>query len=265
MSRSGYYKWKKRRVSSRELRRKQLLDRIHEIFEDSRKTYGSPRVHQKLIKSGIKVNKKTVEKIMRENHIAPRRKRRYKSTTDSKHKYPVSTNVLNRAFDTEKPNEVWVSDITYIETQEGWLYLAVFLDLFSRMIVGWAMSERIDAELVVSAYSMGTSRRGEEGPQIVHSDRGSQYASELFRTVIGDDDCIQSMSRKANCWDNAIAESFFGTIKSELIHHHNFKTRNEARLSVFEFIEIFYNKQRLHSSLNYLTPEEFELKGKKAA
>ena len=164
-----------------------------------------------------------------------------------------------------KPNEVWVSDITYVETQEGWLYLAVFIDLFSRMVVGWAMSDRIDAELVVSAYEMGTARRGIKSPLIVHSDRGSQYASALFREAFEESDCRQSMSRKGNCWDNAVAESFFGTIKSELIYHHIFKTRKDAQLTIFEFIEIFYNKTRLHSALNYLTPEEVDLKGKKAA
>ena len=265
VSRSGFYKWKNRRESQREIRRQELLEKIHEIFDGSRKTYGSPRVHQKLLKCGIKVNKKTVERLMSKNNIAPKRKRRYKSTTDSRHKMPVSANVLDRKFEVSKSNEAWVGDITYVETQEGWLYLAVFLDLFSRMVIGWAMADRIDAELVVSAYEMGRSRRGSEGPAIIHSDRGSQYASELFRTAISKDDCEQSMSRKGNCWDNAVAESFFGTIKSELIYHHNFKTRKDAQLSIYEFIEIFYNKQRLHSSLNYLTPEEFELKGKKAA
>lgn len=265
VSRSGYYKWRSREEPAREKRRRELLVRIKEIFNESRETYGSPRVHQKLIKSGTRVNRKTVEKLMRENNIAPKRKRRFKSTTDSRHKLPVSDNLLNRRFEVSKPNEVWVSDITYVETQEGWLYLAVFIDLFSRMIVGWAMSDRIDAELVVSAYEMGTARRGVKSPQIVHSDRGSQYASTLFRDAFEESDCRQSMSRKGNCWDNAVAESFFGTIKSELIYHHIFKTRKDAQLTIFEFIEIFYNKTRLHSSLNYLTPEEVDLKGKKAA
>ena len=200
---------------------------------------------------------------MREHEMKPRRRRRYKSTTDSNHKLAVADNVLARQFSASKPNQVWVSDITYIETQEGWLYLTVFIDLFSRAVVGWSMSDSLVADSVVAAYDMGIRRRGKV-PEIVHSDRGIQYASELFRTALPET-CTQSMSRKANCWDNAVAESFFGTIKSELIHHQVFETRKAAQLSIFEYIEIFYNRQRLHSTLGYLTPEEFDLKGKKAA
>lgn len=201
---------------------------------------------------------------MREHGIRPRRKRKYQLTTDSRHKLPIAKNVLNRRFSTARPDQVWVSDITYIDTQEGWLYLAVFIDLYSRKVVGWSMSDTMTADLVASAYEMGVKGRGIKCPEIVHSDRGSQYASEQFREMLATV-CKQSMSRKGNCWDNAVAESFFGSLKSELIYHHTFKTREAAQLSIFEYIEIFYNKQRLHSTLGYLTPEEFDLKGKKVA
>lgn len=200
---------------------------------------------------------------MREHEMKPRRRRKYKATTDSRHTLPVAENVVARKFSPEKPNEVWVSDITYIETHEGWLYLTVFIDLYSRMVVGWSMSDSLVADSVVSAYQMAVRRR-EKPPEIVHSDRGIQYASELFRNAL-DETCKQSMSRKGNCWDNAVAESFFGALKSELIYHHTFETRRLAEMTIFEYVEIFYNRERLHSTLGYLTPEEFDLKGKKAA
>lgn len=197
---------------------------------------------------------------MRENSVALKRKLRYKSTINSRHKILVSANVLNRNFEVSSSNEAWGSDITCVETQESWLNLAVFLDLFSRMVIGWAMADRIDAELVVFACRMGRSRRGSKSPGIILSNHGSQYASELFWTAISKDNSEQSVSRKCNCWENAVAESFFGTIKSELIYRHNFNTRKDAQSSIFEIIEILYNKQRLHSFVNYLTPEEFEIK-----
>ncbi len=264
-SRSGYYKWLNSGVGKRKQRRNDLLIRIKEIHEESHRTYGWRRIHRQLRNEGDKCNHKMVEKLMRENNIHPKRQRKYKSTTDSKHKLPISNNILNRQFSVSKPNVAWVSDITYIETHEGWLYLAVFIDLYSRMVVGWSMSDRIDAELVASAYKMGTSRRGITNPFLIHSDRGSQYASNTFKTLLRNLPCIQSMSRKGNCWDNSVAESFFGTLKSEMVYHKTFRTRNEAQLAIFEYIEIFYNKRRLHSTLGYLTPEEFEAKDKTAA
>jgi len=259
----GYYKWRKDRDGVRGRRHKELLVEIKEIFAESRQTYGVRRVHAALKKRGRKVNKKLVEKLMRKHDIQPRRKRKFKSTTDSKHSLPVSENELQRQFTTVEPNDVWVGDITYIETQEGWLYLSTWIDLHSRRIVGWSMSERMTADLVVSAFDMATQRRGVAAPRLVHSDRGSQYASEAFRNRLKK--CKQSMSRKANCWDNAVAESFFGALKSELVHRQTFKTRREAEMSVFEYIEIFYNRTRLHSALGYVSPSEFEEKGRKAA
>jgi putative transposase len=264
VSRSGYYKWLKRKVTDREQTRIDLLARIKTIFfEESRQTYGSPRIYRQLRKEGWDVNHKTVEKLMQENGISPRRRRKHKSTTDSKHQLAINKNVLDRDFSPDRVNEAWVSDITYIETHEGWLYLAAFIDLHSRKVVGWSMSDSLDAELVVKAYQMALDNRSTH-PLIVHSDRGCQYASAAFRKILSDH-CIQSMSRKANCWDNAVSESFWKTLKSEMVYHHTFRTRNEARTAIFDYVEIFYNKRRLHSSLGYLSPEEFEQKVQKAA
>lgn len=241
-----------------------MLERILEIHEDSRESFGSPRVHAQLKAEGVHRNIKTVEKLMRENEIQARRKRKFVATTDSKHDLPIAPNVLSREFDVKEPDEVWVSDITYIETHEGWLYLAVFIDLYTRLVVGWSMSATITADLVLDAFRMGLGKRG-RAPIVAHSDRGSQYASELFRAELDKLLCLQSMSRKGNCWDNAVAESFFGALKSELIYHHTFKTRDQAQSYIFDYIEIFYNKRRLHSGLGYITPEQKDLKGKKVA
>ena len=264
VSRSGYYKWLNRGVTEQCKRRTRLLQRILEIFEDSRQTYGAPRVHEKLRDEGYRCTKRTVAELMRKHEIAPKRKRKHKSTTDSNHKLPVAPNVLDRHFDVDEPDEVWVSDITYIDTAQGWLYLCVFIDLYSRMVVGWSMSDRITADLVTNAFEFGVVNRG-RAPIVAHSDRGSQYASWLFTNLLASYDCIQSMSRRGNCWDNAVAESFFGSLKSELVHRESYKTRIEACTSVFDYIEIFYNKRRLHSALGYLTPWEKGLKGRKVA
>ena len=201
---------------------------------------------------------------MREHHIRPRTKRKFKATTDSKHNLPIAPNVLERQFIVEEPDEVWVSDITYIPTAQGWLYLCVFIDLCSRFVVGWSMADNMKAELVLDAFRMGVARRG-RAPVVAHSDRGSQYASDLFRSELQKHDCIQSMSRRGNCWDNAVAESFFATLKTELIFHERYVSRIHASTAVFEHIEIFYNKQRRHSALGYLTPEEKVEKGRKVA
>ncbi len=264
VSRSGYYKWLNHRDTQRQLNRIALLERILEIFEESRETYGCPRIYEQLRAEGYGCGENTVEKLMRENEITPKRKRKYKATTDSKHNLPIAPNVLDREFNVEEPDEVWVSDITYIETAQGWLYLCVFIDLFSRSVVGWSMSANMTAELVLNSFRMGIGRRG-RSPIVAHSDRGSQYASALFRDELEKNGCIQSMSRKGNCWDNAVAESFFGTLKSELIYRTSYSTRIEATMSVFDYIAIFYNHRRLHSALEYLTPWEKDLKGRKVA
>jgi transposase InsO family protein len=258
-----YYAWRKKGgVSKREARRAELFKLIYKIFVDNRKSYGARRVYQELKKQGVKVSKATVESIMREHALAPKRTRSNKSTTDSKHQLPVSENLLNRNFLCKAPDLVWVSDITYIETHEGWLYLTVFQDLFSRMVVGWSITTTMHSSCVVDAFNMGVERRGTK-PVMVHSDRGSQYASEAFRSCLVAVE--QSMSRKGDCWDNAVAETFWKTLKAELIYREVFKTREAARLAIFEYIETFYNKRRLHSTLGYLSPMEFELKVQKAA
>lgn len=201
---------------------------------------------------------------MKENNIAAKRKKKFKATTNSKHNLPIAENLLNREFTVSRPNQAWVGDITYVATEEGWLYLSTWIDLCSRKIVGWSMSSRMTADIVVDAFRMGIFRQKGHVPALVHSDRGSQYASDDFRKELKKHGCKQSMSRKGNCWDNAVAESFFGTLKNELVHHEKYKTREQARLSIFDYIEMFYNKRRLHSHLDYVSPEDFE-KGMKTA
>lgn len=221
-------------------------------------------MYRQLRREGFSCSQRTVEKLMHEHEITPKRKRKFVATTDSKHNLPIAPNVLNREFEVSCQNEVWVSDITYIDTNQGWLYLCVFIDLYSRMVVGWSMSDRMTAELVASAFEMGVDNQG-DAPIVAHSDRGSQYASDLYTTLLGDYGCIQSMSRKGNCWDNAVAESFFGALKSERIYRDHYKTRINASMAVFEYIEIFYNKRRLHSALDFLTPWEKGQKVEKVA
>jgi len=263
-SRSAYYAWRQGRVSSRLLRRQQLLEEIKKIYEESRGNYGSPRITRELQNMGIVVNKKTVAELMKDNGIQAKRKKKYRTTTDSNHNLPIAKNRLKRDFKVSKPNRAWVSDITYVFTDEGWLYLAVFIDLFSRKVVGWSMSARMTADIVVDAFRMALFRQKRKAPKLVHSDRGSQYASEAFRKELKAYKCKRSMSRKGDCWDNAVAESFFGTLKTELLHRENYKTREQARLSIFDYIEMFYNRKRLHSYLNYVSPENFEQTGKTA-
>jgi putative transposase len=257
-SRSSYYEWRKGRVSQRLLRRQQLLAEIKKIHEESRGNYGSPRITRELRKKGIVVNEKTVAELMKEHGIQAKRKKKFKATTDSNHTLPIAKNRLKRNFKTNKPNQAWVSDITYIRTDEGWLYLAAFIDLFSRKVVGWSMSDRMTADLVVNAFRMALFRQKRKAPKIVHSDRGSQYASDAFRKELKAHRCKRSMSRKGDCWDNAVAESFFGTLKTELVHHEKYKTREQARMSIFDYIESFYNRRRIHSYLNYVSPDDFE-------
>lgn len=264
VKRSGYYKWLKRRVSERLKERVRLLKRILEIFEESRETYGCPRVYEQLRSEGWTCNYKVVEELMRMNEISPRPKRRHQCTTDSKHNLPIAPNVLDRDFTVSEPDEVWVSDITYIDTPQGWLYLCVFIDLFSRKVVGYSMADHMKAQLVLDAFEDAQTKQGRP-PIVFHSDRGSQYASDLVREELERLGCIQSMSNKGNCWDNAVAESFFGTLKTELIYRQKFNTQIETRVAIFDYIEIFYNKKRIHSTLGFLTPEEKGLKGEKAA
>jgi putative transposase len=257
-SKSGYYQWRKSGVTPRQVRQQELLAMIKKIHADSRGNYGSPKIYRELRKAGIVVNHKTVEELMKKHGIQAKRKRKFKATTNSKHDLPVAENLLNQRFKTTKLNHAWVGDITYVPTEEGWLYLATWIDLCSRKIVGWSMSPRMTADIVVNAFRMALFRQKRQAPKLVHSDRGSQYASQEFRDELKKYGCQQSMSRKGDCFDNAVAESFFGTLKNELVHHEKYKTREQARLSIFDYIETFYNKRRIHSHLNYLSPEDFE-------
>lgn len=265
VSTSGFYKWRLEAPKAKAKRQK-LVEMITKVWLTSRETYGAPRVEKALRQQGIKINHKTVEKIMREEGISSKQIKKFKATTNSKHDLPIAENVLNREFQKDGPNQAWVSDITYIWTDEGWLYLAVFIDLWSRKVVGWSMANRMQSQLVLDAFIMGCRRRQFDANQLtVHSDRGSQYASHLFKSLLAEKDCKQSTSRKGNCWDNAVSESFFGTIKKEMIYHQRFKTRQAAQIAVFDYIEVFYNRNRIHSALNYLTPSAFELKQQGAA
>jgi transposase InsO family protein len=258
VSPSGYYAWCRRRPSPRFHRRSQWRQAIQQAHLSSRRTYGSPRVTAVLRKDGLACCVNTVAKIMREDGLAAKVKRRFKVTTDSDHDLPVAPNRLDRDFVRSRPNEVWVSDITFIATEEGWLYLAAALDLYSRRIVGWAMGERITSELVTSALEMAVVNRQPPPGLMHHSDRGCQYASASFGRMLKAHGMVCSMSRKANAYDNAVMESFFGTLKRELIHRDHYASRDEAKKAVFEWIEVFYNRQRLHSSLGYRSPAEFE-------
>lgn len=242
-----------------------MLDKIRILHQESRNHYGSPKIYRSLRQSGESCNHKRVERLMRKNGLAAKRVKKFKLTTNSDHLEPVADNLLDRQFKVEQPDKVWVSDITYVWTDEGWLYLAVFLDLYSRMVVGWSMSERMSAELVVAAFEMGQGRRATRVSPLVHSDRGSQYASAVFRQQLAAYGCSQSMSRRGNCWDNAVAESFFGALKLELVYAERFRRRQEARDRIFEYIEVFYNRCRMHSAANDLSPAEYEEKFNPAA
>lgn len=258
VSRSGYYAWLNRSESFCSRENGRLLERIGEIHKESRGTYGSPRVHAQLRSDGVRCGRKRVCRLMRANGIRARQRRKFRATTDSKHNHPVAENRLNREFVALAPDRVWVGDITYVWTREGWLYLAVVMDLFSRLVVGWSMGSRITRELTMSALRMTICRRKPRAGLLAHHDRGSQYACSDYRKLLKTSGIELSMSRKGDCWDNAVAESFFGTLKTELVHHRNYRTRDEARADIFEWIEVFYNRKRRHSTLGYLSPAEFE-------
>ncbi len=260
VTRSGFYAWQQRDPSEQASDDQKLALEIAAIHKASGQTYGSPRILAELRAKGLHVSRKRVARLMRELGIRSRRKRRFKATTDSRHKLPVADNVLDRKFDVDAPDVAWVTDITYVWTDEGWLYLAAILDLFSRRVVGHAMSERIDRALVLEALRDAVGRRVPDAGLLHHSDRGSQYASADYQGALSERGITCSMSRKGNCWDNAVAESFFATLKTECIYPRRFATRAEAREAIFHFIEVFYNGQRRHSTLGYVSPMEFEIK-----
>lgn len=260
VSRSGYYAWKNRKPSQRDQINQALIDHIRRIHRMSRKAYGSPRVYVQLRKQGYRCNQKTVARLMRQDGIKGQRRYRKVITTNSNHKFPTASNVLNREFTADGPNQKWVADITYVPTEEGWLYVAGVLDLFSRKIVGWNMSSQIDATLVERALRMALYQRHPGKGLLHHSDRGVQYASHQVRDILAANQIQVSMSGTGNCYDNAVIESFWGTLKNEWVHHQKYKTRSQARTDIFGYIEGFYNTVRLHSTLGYLSPSEFEAK-----
>ncbi len=257
ISSAGYYEWIERKPSTRSLANNQLMREIVEVHKESRNTYGSPRVRAALLEKGKNVNRKRIARMMRCAGIQGVMRRRFRCTTDSNHRKIVAPNLLNRTFSVPTINTHWCGDITYIATREGWLYLAVVLDLASRRVVGWSMGKKLHADLVTDALSSAITRRRPQPSLMFHSDRGSQYVSDSFLKLVGKNGIIQSMSRKGNCWDNSVAESFFGTLKSEL-RDPVWATREIARAAIFEYIEVWYNRQRLHSSNGYLSPEKFE-------
>jgi transposase InsO family protein len=260
VSRSGYYAWTKRRPPARVRSDAQLEAEIAAIHRNSRGTYGSPRVHVELRSKGVRVGKKRIERLMREGGIQARRKRPFRRTTDSNHTQPIAPNVLDRQFDVKAPNQAWVTDVTYIPTDEGWLYLAAILDLFSRRVVGWATSATNDRALALKALDHALRTRRPVAGLLHHSDRGSPYASEDYRAMLTRRGIVASMSRTGDCWDNAVAESFFATLKGELVDHERYPTRAAATASIGDYLEGFYNPARRHSHLGYVSPMEFELK-----
>jgi transposase InsO family protein len=258
VSRSGYYAWRKKPVSEREKENEKLVAEIRDIHEWSRNTYGSPRIHAELRDRGYRIGRNRVARLMREQRIRSKVKKRFKVTTHSKHGLAVAENLLGRDLQLYRPNQVWVSDITYIRSREGWLYLCIIMDLYSRSIVGWSMEERLRKELVLKSLHMACMRREPGRGIIFHSDRGSQYASKDFRAMIAGKGFRASMSGKGNCYDNAHAESFFHTMKVEEVYGNIYKSRQEAKLRIFEYIEVFYNRTRKHSQLGYQSPYQFE-------
>lgn len=258
-SRSGYYAWIKMGLKTRrEAEDEKLLPVIRSEFEATRETYGPRRLTKHLRKKGLRVGRNRVARLMRENNIVPKTVRKFKATTNSNHNYPVAPNILNRNFVVDSPNKAWVCDITYVATGEGWLYLAAVMDLCTGKIVGWAMDSLMTSELVCDALKQAVGRARPPRGVLCHSDRGVQYASKKYRVLLKKYGFIQSMSRKGNCWDNAPMESFFGTLKTELIYHERYRTRDQASASIFDYVESFYNRVRLQEKLGFLSPQDYE-------
>jgi putative transposase len=258
VSRSGFYAWRRRPAAQR-TRQNQLLGlEIAAIFAESRHRYGSPRVHAELRDRGQRTGRKRVARLMRRAGLRARERRRFRRTTNSGHEMAITGNLLARQFSVAQPDISWATDITYLWTLEGWLYLAVILDLFSRRVVGWAISERLERGIALDALTMALRNRRPPHGLLHHSDRGSQYASHEYRQLLAANGMRSSMSRRGNCWDNAVAESFFATLKLELVYQTQWRTRADAHSAVFEYIELFYNRRRRHSALGYLSPEQFE-------
>ena len=258
VSPSGYYAWVARPESRRVAENRRLVAEIRVIHAESRHTYGSPRVHATLQAQGQRIGEHHVARLMRTSAIRAKTIKTWRATTDSAHAYPVVPNTLNRQFAVTAPNRVWAGDITYVWTAEGWLYLAVVLDLYSRRVIAWGMGNRLTQELATAALTMAIEHRRPARGVVHHTDRGSQYAATRYRAVLAEHGLTASMSRRGNCWDNAVVESFFHTLKTELVFHRRYLTRDAARQDIFEWIEVFYNRVRRHSTLGYRSPAEFE-------
>ena len=258
VSASGFYAWRRRKPSACKMANEKLSAQIKQVYKESRGTYGSPRIHAMLVEQGIICGIHRVARLMQKQGLRAKGKRRYKRTTNSRHAYPVVPNLLNRQFEAKAPNQKWVGDITYIPTGEGWLYLAAIMDLYSRQVVGWAMDANMKQELTLTALNMAISQRKPPPGLLHHTDRGRQYAANQYRGLLQRHQLQVSMSRSGNCYDNAPMESFFATLKAELAHYGHYTTRRQARAEIFEYVEVFYNRQRRHSSLGYLSPLQFE-------
>ena len=260
VSAAGYYAWRSRPESPRAVSARTVLSAIRVIHRESRETYGSPSIWDALVKQGHRIGEHRVARLMRQNGIRAKTVKKWRATTQSNHRLPVAQNTLNRQFMVEAPNRVWAGDLTYVWTTEGWLYLAVLLDLYSRRVIGWAMGHRLTVDLAEQALTMALVTRRPEAGLLHHSDRGSQYAASRYQQLLDAQGLVPSMSRKGNCWDNACVESFVGTLKRELVHHRHYATRDDATRDIFEYIEVFYNRQRRHSTLGYHSPAEYEAK-----
>jgi len=258
VSRRGYYDWLKRPESKRAISNRQLLIEIRRIFYAHREVYGAPRIHRTLIDEGHCCSLNRVARLMRIEKLLPKTIKKFRVTTDSRNSHTPSANLLNRDFGPGRPNEKWVADVTYIPTREGWLFLAAVLDLFSRKVVGWSMGERLTSELAQRALSNAVDARVPKAGLLVHSDRGKEYYAGDYQALLVSYGLVCSMSRKGNCWDNAPMESFFHSLKVEQVHHDDYRTRDEARSAIFDYIEIFYNRQRKHSYIDYQSPVDFE-------
>ena len=258
VSPAGYYAWVAWPESRRVTENRRLVAEIRVIHAESRHTYGSPRVHATLQAQGQRIGEHRVARLMRTSAIRAKTIKTWRATTDSAHPYPIVPNTLNRQFAVTAPNRVWAGDITYVWTAEGWLYLAVVLDLYSRRVIAWGMGNRLTQELATAALTMAIEHRRPARGVVHHTDRGSQYAATRYRAVLAEHGLTASMSRRGNCWDNAVVESFFHTLKTELVFHRRYLTRDAARQDIFEWIEVFYNRVRRHSTLGYRSPAEFE-------
>jgi transposase InsO family protein len=261
VSENGYYNWRERGKSQRKQDDEQLVSRIEDAYHNNRGVYGSPRIHAELKAQDIKCGRKRIARLMREQNISARRKRRQAKKTDSNHSSPIAPNLLERDFGASAPNKKWMTDMTYIATSEGWLYLAGVIDAYSRRLIGWAMGQEHDAELVKQALQMALVMRQPGAGLVHHSDRGSEYASKSYQEMLHQHNIQISMSRKGDCYDNAMIESFWGTLKEECFSLEIFHTRKEAKTAIFEYIEVFYNRKRKHSSLDYLSPVDYEKQG----